>query len=405
MHARIDTAVAERHAEVLALSHALHEDPEPGFEEHRAAARVVELLRAHGITTELGVHGLPTALRATAGSGSGPTIAVLAEYDALPGIGHGCGHNIICASAVGAFLALTTVVAETGGTAVLLGTPAEENGTGKELLARSGAFEEIDAAVMIHPFAGPDLADAPFLGLREVVVEYTGLAAHASGAPFMGRNALDAVVAAYQGVSALRQHMLPSDRVHGVITDGGTRPNVVPERAEAHFYLRSATVESLAELSDRVQRIFEGAAAMTGTRATVRWDDCPPCLPVRNNDTLASTFAVHLTGRGRTVVSGRAAPDSAHGSTDLGNISVRIPAIHPMLSIAPTGTALHTAEFAAYAQGPEADTAVLDGAAALARTAADFLADAGLRAAVRREFAEAGGTIDVPHLLTAPSPA
>ncbi|MCX5534532.1 M20 family metallopeptidase [Streptomyces sp. NBC_00006] len=403
VYARIDAEVEDLGAELLGLGHALHADPEPGFEEHRAVARVADLLRAHGVTAQVGAHGLPTALRASAGSGDGPTVAVLAEYDALPGIGHGCGHHIICAAAVGAFLALVPVLERTGGTAVLLGTPAEENGTGKELLARAGAFDGIDAAVMIHPSSGPDLSDAPFLGLREVVVEYTGLAAHASAAPFMGRNALDAVVAAYQGVAALRQHILPDDRVHGVITDGGSRPNVVPERAAAHFYLRAATVESLAELSDRVQRIFEGAAAMTGTTVTTRWDDCPPCVPVRHNDVLAARFAQHLTSRGRTVLPGSAAPDSARGSTDLGNVSVRIPAIHPMLSVAPAGTALHTADFAACARGAEADRAVLDGAAALARTAADHLADASLRAAVEREFAEAGGALDVPKLLSAPA--
>ncbi|MFJ9177465.1 M20 family metallopeptidase [Streptomyces sp. NPDC102360] len=405
VHARIDTEVEDLGAELLGLGRALHADPEPGFEEHRAVTRVAELLRAHGIAVATGTHGLPTALRASAGPGGGPTVAVLAEYDALPGIGHGCGHHIICAAAVGAFLALVPVLERTGGTAVLLGTPAEENGTGKELLARAGAFEGVDAAVMIHPSSGPDLLDAPFLGLREVVVEYTGLAAHASAAPFMGRNALDAVVAAYQGVAALRQHILPDDRVHGVITDGGARPNVVPERAAAHFYLRAATVESLAELSERAQRIFEGAAAMTGTTLTARWDDCPPCVPVRHNDTLAARFAQHLTDRGRTVVPGSAAPDSARGSTDLGNISVRIPSIHPMLSIASAETALHTADFAARAKGAEADRAVLDGASALARTAADYLTDPALRAAVDREFEEAGGALDVPKLLSAPGPA
>lgn len=216
---------------------------------------------------------------------------------------------------------------------------------------------------MVHPLAGADLTDAPFLGLREVVVEYTGLAAHASASPFMGVNALDAVVAAYQGVSALRQHIPPTDRVHGVITQGGTRPNVVPEHAAAHFYLRAATVEALGELSQRVQRIFEGAAAMTGTRVAVRWDDCPPCLPVRSNDALAARFAQHLRRRGRTALPGSAAPDAAQGSTDLGNVSVRVPAIHPMLAIAPAGVALHTTDFAALVAGEAADRTVLDAAA------------------------------------------
>ncbi|MGW2768674.1 M20 family metallopeptidase [Streptomyces sp. NPDC001275] len=402
LHARIDAAVAEDREALLALSHALHQNPEPGFEEHRAVARVAELLRSHGIEAETGVYGLPTALRATAGTGQGPTVAVLAEYDALPGIGHACGHNVICAFGVGAFLALARVMPALGGTAVLLGTPAEENGTGKETMARAGAFDGVDAAVMIHPFAGGDLTDAPYLGLREVVVEYRGLAAHASATPFMGVNALDGVVAAYQGIAALRQHILPTDRIHGVITDGGTRPNVVPDRAAAHFYLRAGTVEALAELSERAQRVFEGAATMTGTELTVRWDDCPPCMPVRSNEALAAHFALHLTGRGRTALPGSAAPDAGSGSTDLGNVSVRIPAIHPMLSVAPAGTALHTADFAACTAGAEADRTVLDGAAALARTAADFLADPELRAEVARQFTVAGGALDVERLLGTP---
>ncbi|MCX5435748.1 M20 family metallopeptidase [Streptomyces sp. NBC_00063] len=400
---RIDAAVEEDGPDLLALSHALHEDPEPGFEEHRAVSRIVALLGARGIEAEVGVHGLPTALRAQVGDGTGPTVAVLAEYDALPGTGHGCGHNIICAAGVGAFLALSRVAEDIGATVLLLGTPAEENGTGKELMARAGAFEGVDAAVMVHPLAGADLTDAPFLGLREVVVEYTGLAAHASASPFMGVNALDAVVAAYQGVSALRQHIPPTDRVHGVITQGGTRPNVVPEHAAAHFYLRAATVEALGELSQRVQRIFEGAAAMTGTRVAVRWDDCPPCLPVRSNDALAARFAQHLRRRGRTALPGSAAPDAAQGSTDLGNVSVRVPAIHPMLAIAPAGVALHTTDFAALVAGEAADRTVLDAAATLARTAADFAADAELRAAVADEFAAAGGALDVEKLLSTPS--
>lgn len=255
---------------------------------------------------------------------------------------------------------------------------------------------------MVHPLAGADLTDAPFLGLREVVVEYTGLAAHASASPFMGVNALDAVVAAYQGVSALRQHIRPPTGCTG--DHAGRYPaNVVPEHAAAHFYLRAATVEALGELSQRVQRIFEGAAAMTGTRVAVRWDDCPPCLPVRSNDALAARFAQHLRRRGRTALPGSAAPDAAQGSTDLGNVSVRVPAIHPMLAIAPAGVALHTTDFAALVAGEAADRTVLDAAATLARTAADFAADAELRAAVADEFAAAGGALDVEKLLSTPS--
>src|SRR5919199_425307 len=216
----------------------------------------------HGITAEVGVHGLPTALRARSGSG-GPTVAVLAEYDALPGIGHGCGHNVICSAAVGAFLGLHAVLSggDVPGTALLLGTPDEEGGGGKELMARDGAFDDVDAVVMLHPFSY-DAAVQPFLGRRQLRVACTGIAAHASAQPFMGRNALDAVVAGYQGVAMLRQHIPDTDRVHGVITDGGQRPNVVPERAEALYYVRSATPETLADLCRRVEAVVVAGAAM-----------------------------------------------------------------------------------------------------------------------------------------------
>jgi amidohydrolase len=393
----IATAVGDRAAELVDLSHRLHADPELGYDEHRSVRAVADLLSAAGYEAQLGAYDLPTALRAVAGDG-GPRVAVLAEYDALPGIGHACGHNVICASAVGAFLALAGAAGELGGTVELIGTPAEEGGGGKERIARVGGFDGVDAAVMVHPY-GYDLAEHPFLGRRVVDVTYHGVAAHAAATPFMGRNALDGVVAAYTGIAALRQHLPSTDRAHGVITDGGQRPNVVPERAAVQFYLRSAEPETLLDLCRRATAVFEGAAAMTGTAVEIQWDADPAYLPIRHNSTLAARYAVHLAERGRQVLPPGIVPETLTGSTDLGNVSVRVPAIHPMLAIAPSTVSMHTTEFAEYAAGPDADRGILDGAVGLACTGADFLADPALREAVAAEFAEAGGPLDVARLL------
>ena len=391
-------AAVERNRDALVgLSHALHADPEVGFAEHRAVDRIGTLLEGAGHDVEIGTGGLATALRASAGSGS-PQVAVLAEYDALPGLGHACGHNVIAATAVGAFLALAEHADELGGCVVLLGTPAEEGGGGKELLARAGVFDDVDAAMMVHPL-GLDIAEHPWLGVRQVAVTYHGLAAHASMMPFLGRNALDAVVQAYTGVAALRQHLLPSDRIHGIITDGGQRPNIVPERAAATFYLRSAEPETLAILSERARGIFEAAATATGTRVEIDWDPCPVYLPVRTNRALAGRYAANLAPRGRRVLPAGVVPEELTASTDMGNVSVRLPAIHPTLAIAPPTATLHTSEFARWAVSDLADRGVVDGAVGLALTAADFLCDADLRAAVAEEFAAAGGPLDLDDLL------
>ena len=393
--ARAEQAVEAAGPELLALSHDLHAHPEEGYAEHRSVRAVADLLARHGIEAQVGVHGLPTALRASVGSG-GPTVAVLAEYDALPGIGHGCGHNVICSAAVGAFLGLAAVLADgdVPGTAVLLGTPAEEGGGGKELMARDGAFDDVDAVVMLHPFSY-DAAVQPFLGRRQLRVTFTGIAAHASAQPFMGRNALDAVVAGYNGVAMLRQHIPDTDRVHGVITDGGQRPNVVPETATALYYVRSATPETLADLSRRMEAVMAGAAATTGCGYELSWDELPAYLPIRANLELAARWTRAQARRGRTALPPGVTPASLAGSTDLGNVSVRVPSIHPMIAIAGPDTSMHTTGFAAAAASPAGDRAVLDGAVGLALTALDVLADPAVLAAAREEFQAAGGVLDV----------
>ncbi|MCZ2820488.1 M20 family metallopeptidase [Modestobacter sp. VKM Ac-2977] len=397
--ARAEQAIESASADLLGLSHDLHAHPEEGYAEHRSARAVADLLARSGIEAEVGVFGLETALRAGVGSG-GPTVAVLAEYDALPGIGHGCGHNVICASAVGAFLGLAAVLAdgEVPGTALLLGTPAEEGGGGKEVMARAGAFDGVDAVVMLHPFSY-DAAVQPFLGRRQLRAVYTGIAAHASAQPFMGRNALDAVVAGYNGVAMLRQHVPDTDRVHGVITDGGQRPNVVPETAEALYYVRSATPETLADLSRRVEAVMAAAAEMTGCGYELFWDELPAYLPIRANLELAARWTRHQARRGRTALPPGVTPASLAGSTDLGNVSVRVPSIHPMIAIAGPDTSMHTTGFAEAAASPAGDKGVLDGAVGLALTALDALVDPAVLAAARAEFEADGGVLELTDLL------
>jgi len=379
--------------ELIQMSHSIHANPELAFQERHAAAAVAAAVARHGFEVEVGAFGLETAFRATAGNGR-PRVAILAEYDALPGIGHGCGHNVICAAGVGGFLAAASLVDQVGGSVQLIGCPAEEGGSGKELIARAGGFEDVDCAMMVHP-AGSASAACTYLGMRQVEVTFHGLEAHASAVPYMGRNALDACVAAYTLVAHLRQHMLPDDRIHGVITDGGNKPNIIPDHAAATYFVRSKHVDTLVELTDRMDAIFDGAAAATGTVAEAEWDINLPALPVRNNMALASRFAMSQQTRGKPMPLRSPVPS---GSTDMGNVSVRIPSIHPKVAIGPSTVPVHTAEFAKYAGSPSGDEAVLDGAYGLAATALDFLADPALRADVVAEFEAAGGVVDVVGL-------
>jgi len=387
----------------------LHEHPEPAFEEHRSAATLVEVLSRHGVEAELGAHGVPTAFRAaigrrtadgtTADGDAGPTIAICAEYDALPGIGHACGHNVIAAAGVGAFLALRDVMTSDdapAGRVVLLGTPAEEGHSGKEVLARNGALERIDAAIMVHPY-GLDVAEQVWLGRRLLTWTFTGRPAHASAQPYMGRNALDAANLAYQGIGLLRQQMPPVDRVHATIAEGGTRPSIITERAVMHLYARSKYADTLRDLSRRLDDIAHGAARMTGTDVEIRWDDgAHPSLPVRTNRTLTDRWVAGQRRRGRDPLPAGVLSETLAASTDFGNFSFRIPGIHPLVQVSDPGIALHTAEFAEAAASPAAVSAAVDSAAGLAATALDYLYDAGLRETVHAEFAEEGGAVDVP---------
>ena len=370
--------------QLVAVSREIHAHPELAFEEHRASALLVDTLRKGGLAVEPGAYGLETAFEAEFGPDGRPCVALLAEYDALPEIGHACGHNLIATAAVGAGLALTRLAAQLPGRVRVLGTPAEERGGGKELMARNGALEGVGAALMIHP-AGINLVGMPSIAIGEVEAVYRGNAAHASAMPEHGINALDALVCAYQSISALRQHIRESERIHGIITDGGQAPNIVPERAAGHFYVRAAGPAPLEELKRRVEGCFRAGANATGASLELAWGDVD-YLPLRFNAALASCFQHNAERLGRSFVPMELIPPRVAGSTDMGNVSHRVPAIHPMLAAAPPHCTIHHPEFTKWAGSELGDAAALDGAKSLAMTALDFLCDEDLQRRARLDF-------------------
>ncbi len=381
-------AVDSLRAELLRLSHEIHANPELAFEERHAAALLVDALREAGLDVDAPAYGLETAFAAEFGGGDGSCVAVLAEYDALPGIGHACGHNLIAAAGVGAGLALAQVADALPGRVRVLGTPAEERGGGKELMARHGALDGVDAAMMIHP-SSVNLVSMPCICVAEVDATYRGRAAHAAAMPERGINALDALVMAYQGIAALRQHIRPTERLHGIITEGGVAPNIVPERAAGRFYVRAANAPELEELKTRVEGCFRAGAEATGASLELSWGEVD-YLDIRYIDPLAEAFRANAEQLGRAFFPYDKLPASIQGSTDMGNVSHRVPSIHPMLQAAPLECTIHNAEFATWAGSEMGDAAALDGAKALAMTAIDFLTDPELRRRSREVF-ERGG--------------
>jgi amidohydrolase len=378
---RVCRKVDAEHAALIALSDRIHANPELRFEEHRASAWLAEYLNGAGLAVEPAAYGLATAFAARAGSGR-PRVAILCEYDALPGIGHGCGHNLIAAAGAGAASGLASVLGEVEGSVLVLGTPAEEGGGGKILMARQGAFADVDAAMMIHP-AGMDLVSMRVLAISALEVEYRGRAAHAAAAPHCGVNALDGLVTAYNAVAQLRQHIRSDERIHGIITEGGQAPNIVPERAVGVFFVRAATEKRLARLKQRVEGCFRAGAAASGAEVSIRklGEDYVDLL---TNAPLADAYGANLARLGRTVRTD--VPSVVTGSTDMGNVSKIVPSLHPMIAVSPPSVALHSHEFAQWAASEAGHRAVADGAKALAMTALDVLCDADLLNAVRASF-------------------
>lgn len=370
---------------LVSVSHDIHDHPELNFAEHHAHDLLVETLRdmAPGVSVTPGAYGIPTAFEATFGD-SGPEVLVLLEYDALPGIGHGCGHNVIAAAGLGAGLAAGALARDLGGRVRVLGTPAEEGGGGKIALARRGAFASGEAALMIHP-ADADLLRMSSIAIHTMDVTYEGRAAHAAAAPWEGRNALDAAVLGYMNVAALRQHIRPDERIHGIFTEAGEKPNIVPRRAAATWYVRSGTLASLQPLKERVTACLDGAARACGCSMTATWDD-HAYADVRDNSALVAAYARNMAALGRTPEDPETSGRRVVGSTDMGNVSYLMPAIHPMIKIAPDGVPIHTEDFATCARSASADAAVLTGAAAMAMTVIDIWQDASLRQRARQEF-------------------
>jgi amidohydrolase len=368
--------IEEMRDDLLRVSHAIHANPELAFEEYEAAALLVAALERAGLDVTRGAYGLDTAFEAELG-GEGPCVALLAEYDALPEIGHACGHNLIATASVGAGLALAAVRDRLPGRVRVLGTPAEERGGGKELMAQRGALDGVGAALMIHP-ASVNLVTMPCMCMSEVTVTYSGRSAHAAAMPAEGINALDALVQAYQAIAALRQHIRPTERIHGIITDGGQAPNIVPERATGLFYVRASSGPDLQALKQRVEGCFRGGAEATGAVLAMSWAEVD-YLDIRYNAPLAETFQHNAERLGRDFFPLDQLPSSLAGSTDMGNVSQRVPSIHPMLAAAPMHCTIHNPEFAQWAGSEMGDAAALDGAKALAMTAIDYLCDGDLR--------------------------
>jgi amidohydrolase len=375
----VKRSIESQRDRLLQLSVSIHDNPELGFQEEKAATWLTSYLEDNGFHVERGVASLPTAFRATYGQ-ERPRIALLAEYDALPKVGHGCGHNIIGVSAVGAGVASKHAVDQLGGSILVMGTPGEEVLGGKIDLVKAGAFKEVDAAMIVHP----DTRNTPTqeaLAASTLEVEFFGRPAHAAGQPHKGINALDAMVLAFTSINSLRQHIRGDARIHGIITDGGEAPNIVPAHSAATFLVRALDDDYLAELKDRALNCFTGASMASGARLEYRWKN-RTYAPMKNNMTLAGLFKQNLESLGRNVEDfGR----SGLGSTDMGNVSQVVPSIHPTIAIAPQEVLLHSPDFAAATVSEAGHNGLLDAAKAMAMTVIDIW-QPGMIDKIRQEF-------------------
>ncbi len=380
----VDVAVEQESAALTRLASDIHQNPELRFEEHKAAAWISELLAARGFQVERGL-ALPTDLRASHGRAGGARVAILAEYDALPDIGHACGHNLIAAAGVGAFLAAASVVDRTGGEVVLLGTPAEEGGGGKIKMIKAGLFEGLDAAMMFHPF-DRDILAHPALASLWLAMKFRGTPSHAAAAPHEGKSALTACLDTFRLIDGQRVHFRDGVRVHGFVTNGGQAVNIIPELAACEFSVRARDAAELARVRGIVERCAKGAAMASdvSVEITVR----EGYRDMRNNMELARAFGAHLESLGRHPHEQDARVGA--GSTDMGDVSHVVPSIHPYLAIVDENEALcHEHRFAEAAIQDRGLQTALSAAKALARTAVELLADAELRARVRDEWQRA----------------
>jgi amidohydrolase len=384
---RLDAEVERRSDRLRAVALRLHAEPELAFREHNAARWLGELLEAEGARLERGLGGLETSFRARVGTGAGPRVSILAEYDALPEIGHACGHNLIAAGAVGAWLAVNALGAElpAGASVEIVGTPAEEGGGGKIKLLAAGIFDGVDAAIMFHPF-DRDLLAHDTLASLWCELTFEGRPAHAAVAPERGASALTACMDTFRLVDGQRVHLPDGVRVHGYVKHGGDAVNIIPARAVCEFSLRARRAAELPTLRATLERCARGAAQASDVRVSFGWRQ--GYLDMRNNPTLAERFGEHLRALGRAP---RVRDESVGtGSTDMGDVSHRVPAIHPWVAICDEGeTMCHQPGFAACAASERGLAAMLVAAKAMARTAVDVVTDDSLRRAVRASFERA----------------
>ena len=364
--------------DLIALSHRIHAHPELGFEEEKACAWIAETLSDAGFSVETGICDMPTAFVARAGSGP-LHITICAEYDCLPGIGHACGHNIIAASAVGAGIAAARVADEVGLSVSVLGTPAEEAGNagGKILLLERGAFTDAQAAMMVHP-APMDVVDPSIIACSMFHVRYTGKAAHASAFPEHGINAADALTVAQTAIGLLRQHIRSTDRIHGIITHGGDAPNIIPAQTEAKYIVRAKTLDELDSIKEKVRRCFEAGALATGSTLEIVGGN-KPYAEHRSDMEIAQLYQRNSEALGRVFPERGPAIERAAGSTDMGNVSLALPSIHPFIGIDSLPAVNHQPEFTAHCVTPAADKALIDGALSMAWTAIDMATDERIR--------------------------
>src|SRR5262244_1197979 len=378
----IGPAVDRLAADLERLSRQIHDNPELAYHEVKAAAWLAEFLDKQGFKVERGVAGVETAFRGTLETGDGPTVAILCEYDALPGIGHACGHNVIAAAGAGAGAALAAIRDRLPkGRVEVIGTPAEEGGGGKVKLINGGVFKHVDAAMMIHGF-DRWIMHQDLLGIVRTGFEFTGKAAHASADPWEGVNALDAVIQTFNNVSMLRQQIRPESRIHGIVTSGGAAANIIPEFASAVFYVRAPRIDTMWDLYRRVVACAEGAAKAAGVSLKVTQHDSV-YEPMKSSRVLLDLFAANMTTVG--LAEGDPIPDRK-GSSDVGNVSQVVPTIQPMISIAPEGMAIHTREFAEAAIQPLARRGMVAAAKTMALTTYDLLAHPAHVKAAKEEF-------------------
>ncbi len=363
------------------LSLKIHSNPELAFQEVKAVTWLTGYLKENGFSVDQGICGLPTAFKGSYGQGK-PVIAILAEYDALPKLGHACGHNLIATSAVAAGVASKLTMDRFGGSILVIGTPGEELYGGKAIMANRGAFDGLDIAAMVHPNV-KNTATTQFLACQTLEVEFFGRAAHAAARPEAGINALEAMLESFAAINSLRQHIKDKARIHGIITDGGEAANIVPAHSAGIFIVRAEDDSYLDELKERVINCFIGAATASGARLEYRWG-AVRYAPLRNNLTLARLFRRNLQSLGRKVH--LLDPANSFGSSDMGNVSQLVPSIHPSIAIAPAEALIHSPQFASAAVSEAGIRGLLDAAKALAMTVIDLVANPVIVTRVKEEF-------------------